>query len=297
VIRVFAFGLLTACALAVTACGDSESASSGLGEPIRVSNGQFFSGSFPTSHDSGPAISQLMVRNTVPSKVIFGSVASSAQTVALGLENAGSGYWLVPVGAPDLAVPGTFSWTANVDFSVDVPAGIQSLLVAASDEHGAFGPQTKQNISVKSLLPTGTMVASLTWGADADLDLHLITPGGRELFSKRPNTIGSDETGKPLAGSGLLDRDSIAACVPDGVRTENVVWTDAPEAGTYLVKVDMFSACGKPAASFKFNLYVDGTSVLERTGRLLDMDADGGGAGSGLFVAQFTCDEGTGTCS
>ena len=296
-IRALAIGVAAACALTVTACGDSESASSGLREPIRVSNGQFFSGSFPTSHDSGPEVTQLMVHNTFPAKVISGAAASSAQSVAIALEKFGTGYWLVPIGAPDLTVPGTFSWTANVDFSVDVPAGIQMLLLAASDQRGNFGPQTAQKVSVRALMPTGRLVASLTWGADADLDLHLVTPGGRELFPKHPNTIGSDETGKPVAGSGLLDRDSLAACVPDGVRTENVVWSDPPAGGTYLVRVDMFSACSKPAASFKFNLYVDGKSVLERTGRLIDMDADGGGEGSGLFVTEFTCDEGTGTCS
>jgi hypothetical protein len=62
------------------------------------------------------------------------------------------------------------------------------------------------------------------------------------------------------------------------------------------VKVDLFSACSKPATTFKFSLYVDGQAVLEKAGRLLDIDADGG-AGPGLFVTEFICDEGTGTCS
>jgi hypothetical protein len=145
-------------------------------------------------------------------------------------------------------------------------------------------------------VPTGHVVASLTWGIDADLDLHIVSPSGKELSPKHPNTIASDSNGKPVAGSGLLDHDSLAGCIPDGLRTENVVWGDAPEAGAYTVYVDLFSACGKPAANFKFSLLVDGQSVLEKAGRLLDIDADGG-ASSGLFVTQFTCDQGTGTCS
>ena len=295
--RAFAFGVCALCSFGLAACGDSEAAPSGLAEPMRVSNGQFFLGSFPRSDDAGPTISQLMFRNTYPAKSIAGSATSSAQTVALAIEGLGSGYWLVPVGAPDLVVPGTFTWTASTEFSASIPPGPHNLLAAASAEDGKVGPVTSQTLLIKSLLPTGHVVASLTWGADVDLDLHIEAPGGKELFSKHPNTIASDETGAPVSGSGLLDRDSLAACVPDGVRAENVVWSGPPATGVYFVRVDMFNACSKPAATFKFNLYVDGKSVLERTGRLLDMDADGGGEGSGLFVTQFTCDEGTGTCS
>ncbi|HEY1536308.1 MAG TPA: hypothetical protein VGF76_19950, partial [Polyangiaceae bacterium] len=201
-----------------------------------------------------------------------------------------------PVGAQDFTVPDFYDWGASLSFSADVPGPKPQLEFAASDSSGQFGPLTTQSLFLRSLVPTGHVVASLTWGVDADLDLHLIVPGGKELSPKHPDTIASDDNGKPVAGSGLLDHDSLAACVPDGLRTENVVWADAPLAGTYSVYVDMFSACGKPAANFKFSLLVDGQSVLEKAGRLLDIDADGG-ASSGLFVTQFTCDEGTGTCS
>jgi hypothetical protein len=287
--------------LALFGCS-SESASSGLGEPIRVSNGQFFEGPFPETHDDGPALSQVTLKSAQffagsPAKTITGDAANGAQSVAVALENLGSGYWIVPMGAPDPNTPGEFAWAANCDFSSDLGAGLQNLSLAAADAGGKFGPLTTQKISIKSLIPTGRVVASLTWGADADLDLHLTAPSGKELYPKKPNTIGSDETGAALPGSGLLDRDSLAACVPDGVRTENVVFADAPEPGFYTVRVDLFNACKQPAVTFKFTLYVDGQSVLEKTGRLLDIDADAGGQYSGLFVTEFTCDEGTGTCS
>jgi hypothetical protein len=297
--RTLTWCLLTG--LALSACG-SESASSGLAEPIRISNGQFFAGSFPDGHKGGPEVSQVGIRSTdffagAVGKPMAGDVDSRGQSVAIGLQGLGTGYWVVPVGAPDTLTPGLYTWSANADFSTDIPAGIQTVLFASADANGSFGPQATSKISIKSLLPTGHVVASLTWGVDADLDLHLVSPSGKEVYPKHPNTIGSDSTGSPKPGSGLLDRDSLAGCIPDGVRTENVVWADAPEAGLYSVRVDLFSACSKPAATFKFNLFIDGESVLERTGRLLDLDADAGGEGSGLFVAQFTCDEGTGTCS
>jgi hypothetical protein len=287
--------------LALCGCS-SESASSGLEEPIRVTNGQFFPGAFPEIHEDGPALSQVGLKSIqFPAgslaKTITGDADASAQSVAIALENLGTGYWIVPMGAEDPNTPGAFAWAATCDFSRDLPEGLHNISMAATDSNGKFGPLTSQKLSIKSLIPAGHVVASLTWGADADLDLHLTSPSRKELYPKKPNTIGSDESGVPLPGSGLLDRDSLAACIPDGVRTENVVFADAPEPGTYNVRVDMFNACKQPAVTFKFTLYVDGQSALEKTGRLLDIDADAGGENSGLFVTEFTCDEGTGTCS
>jgi hypothetical protein len=121
----------------------------------------------------------------------------------------------------------------------------------------------------------------------------LTSPSGKELDPKHPSTTAIADAGAdagfPLPGFGTLDRDSNAACVSDGYRAENVVWDDeagAPEAGLYVVRVDMFSACGAPSADFNFTLYVDGVATLHRVGRLLDINADGGGPG--LFVTEFT---------
>ncbi|MEP7050718.1 MAG: hypothetical protein ABJB12_10210 [Pseudomonadota bacterium] len=292
---------LCAASVLLSGCGDSQATPSGLTEPLRVAKAQFIEGAFPTAHDSGPEISQISLRSNqfvagTTGKLISGLAAAGSQSVALGLEGFGSGYWIMPVGSPALQDPGSFEWSATCDFSHDLPAGKVPLQIAASDSNGLFGPISTQPLNVLSLVPTGHVVASLTWGADADLDLHLVGPSGKELDPKHPNTSALDKEGKAVAGSGLLDHDSLAACVPDGARTENVVWADGPEAGTYTVRVDMFSACSKPAATFVFSLYVDGQEVLKKTGRLLDIDADGGGPGSGLFVTEFSC-EGTGTCS
>jgi hypothetical protein len=302
--RAFALGLLPILGLSVTGltgCGDSQSAPSGLDEPVRIVGGQFIEGSFPESHDSGPPVSTISIRNLellegASGKSVTGLAGAGALSVAIALQGLGHGYWVVPVGGEDLVAPGFFDWGASLSFATDVPGPSPALVFAAADSSDQFGPATTQSLFLKSLVPMGHVVASLTWGVDADLDLHLIAPNGKELSPKHPNTISSDANGKPVAGSGLLDHDSLAACVPDGLRTENVVWADAPLAGAYSVYADMFSACGKPAANFKFSLLVDGQSVLEKAGRLLDIDADGGQS-SGLFVTQFTCDEGTGTCS
>jgi hypothetical protein len=303
--RAASFCTLAALAIGLYGCGDSVSAHSGANEPLIVRNGQFFEGSLPVADPAAPAVSFVNIKNTqfsagTVNKVITGDSASGSQSVALALKDLSHGYWTLPVGPEDQNMLGSFTWSATCDFARDLPAGAQQLLIAASDSSGHFGPFMPQTLTISSFIPTGHVVASLTWGSNADLDIHIQGPSGKELNPKHPNTAqlidaGAD-VGKAPPGSGLLDRDSNAGCIQDGYRTEDVVWSDNPEEGLYAVRVDMFSACGAPAANFTFSLYVDGQRVLEKSGRLLDSDADGGGIGAGLFVTEFNC-EGTGTCS
>ncbi len=286
------FGLLA------VACGDSESALSGAAEPLTVSNGQFYSGSFPTDQ-GGPAITSTSGYRTtiVPAgtvaKGIGGDAAPGSLAIAVALRSFSNGYWIVPVGSPDQDTMGELSWKATLNFSRDLVAGDKDLLFAASNRDGVFGPTRTLGITTLPLIPEGHVVASLSWGIDADVDFHLTGPSGKELDPKHISSTDIDESTKlPLPGAGTLDRDSLANCVPDGRRMENVVWasdaSDPPEAGVYTVRADLFSSCGRPSTSFVFELYIDGEVVQHQAGILLDTDADNGGPGSGLYVTQFT---------
>lgn len=284
-----------ACALLAMGCS-SESAGVGIQEPLRVSNGQFFPGDLPAD-TGGPALSALdglratLIPPGFTGKKIGGRAGESAYTVAMRFADLGSGYWVLPVTDRD---PQTneLTWTATCDFARDIPPGEHLLQVVSADGNGRFGPVTTQRLTMQPLVPDGDIVASLEWGNDADLDLHITSPSGKEIDPKHPNSTTVDEEGVPLAGNGVLDRDSNPACVTDGYRTENVVWpngaAEPPEAGTYAVRVDLFSACGKPATNFVFKLYRGGQVTMQTAGRLLDSQADGGGAGSGLFIGEFT---------
>ncbi len=297
-IRAASLLAVTLLAYGAVGCGDSERASSGASEPLTVSNGQFFEGSYP-SDQGGPAItstsgfrSTIIPAGTV-AKSIGGNAAAGALSVAVALEGLGSGYWVAPVGSPDQETKGELTWRVICNFADDLPAGPHRLLFAAANRDGQFGAQRVLDVTSLPFSPQGHVVASLSWGNDADLDLHLISPSGKELDPKHLSSTAIDATTMmPLPGGGALDRDSIANCVPDGRRAENVVWaSDAPvppEAGTYTVRVDMFNACGRPATNFAFDLYVDGRAVQHQAGVLLDTDADNGGPGSGLYVTQFT---------
>jgi hypothetical protein len=89
-------------------------------------------------------------------------------------------------------------------------------------------------------------------------------------------------------GTAVLDRDSNADCVEDAYREEDAVFADAPAPGNYIVRVDMFSACGAPAADFVVTERVHGAVTKTAKGILLAADADGGGPGSGVFVMQLS---------
>jgi hypothetical protein len=284
-------------ALATAGCGNSATAASGTAEPLHVTGGQFFEGAFPTP-SGGPAIDVPdSVRTSVvaagfTSKKIGGLSPADSLSVALALQGLGHGYWVVPIGSPD-PLSKELSWTAVLDFGRDIPAGEQILLLAAANRDGHFGPSVGQRLTVLPIRPTGHVIASLTWGTDVDLDLHIVGPSGKEADPKHPNTGDLTDAGLPIEGSGKLDLDSNAACVIDSYRSENVVWAadaGAPEPGSYLVRVDLFSACGHAATDFVFDLYIDGQAVpaQHKVGRLLDINADGGGPGSGLFVTEFT---------
>jgi len=303
-----AAGLFLPCL--VLACGTSVDAHSGLDQPLIVRDasnsnriGQFVPGAFPSAATSVAPVTNVSIHNLnftagTVSKAISGLAGPDSPSVAVALKGMGSGYWIVPTSVPDPTQNFDLTWGTSCDFSRTIPAGSYSLLLAASDPHGNFSPAFEQLLQITSFVPQGKVVASLTWDSAADLDLRLTSPDGKQQSPKHPNTglpyDAGPDAGQLMPGSGLLDRDANGSCVQDNYRMENVVWSDDPEPGLYVVNVDMFSACGAPAATFSFSLYVDGQQVVHKVGRLLDIDADGGGPG--LFVTEFNC-EGTGTCS
>jgi hypothetical protein len=292
----------------LASCGaGSASAQTGLMEPIQVLNGQFFQGNLLAGKD-GPLVRSLsdsnsLVRPGESGWTLSGDAESGAWAVALRLADVGTGFWVVPVSSPDFNTASDLAWTARIEFSRDLAPGTHDVHVVAVQDDQSFGPLTPSGIerlTMLSALPAADVVLSLEWDTDADLDLHLTGPlelGRSELYPKQTSTAPFNPTsGTFPPGTGVLDRDSNARCVRDGYRRENVVWNShepgamalgPPVPGTYIVRVDMFDACGQVYANFKLTLFQDGAPIFSKVGRLLSTDADAGGAGSGLFVAQF----------
>lgn len=286
-------------ALFVAACGDpSEFAPTAIEEPFvasyvpvretRAVAAQFFRGELPKGTPDGPTTSitnrQSAVFPGTLGKRIGGNSGITATSVAVKFKDLGTGFWVVPTTIPDADLKGTILWDAQLSFSRSLPAGRQTLQVVSSDADGHFGESTEIPLVVQPLVPQALIVASLTWDTNADLDLQIMTPDGRTLDPKHPATTPKVDGGYPQ-GTGVLDRDSNAGCVNDGIRQEDVVWNEYPPPGIYLAKVDMFSACGEAVANFAFRMYVQGQPSEPVVGRLLSIHADNGGPG--LAITNF----------
>jgi uncharacterized protein YfaP (DUF2135 family) len=128
---------------------------------------------------------------------------------------------------------------------------------------------------------------------DADLDLHVVEPGGVEIWSRKSSTYEPPVVGPvdqdAANAAGKLDLDSNAMCHLDGRNLENVLYGAAPPAGDYLVRVDTFSLCGQAAARWKLEVWVDGALLSTTSGESLPSATRfPHERGAGVLAAQFT---------
>jgi len=284
---------LSGCACLALACSASYGDGSGVEEPIVVSGATFNSGPLP---DDGRAELPLATSGTQaalaggPEKTLSGRASLNAYAVAVTMKNASSGYWVVPVGLPDLVDPG-IDWSLKFRFTRQAPVGEQVLQVSQTDVHGKFGKPTELPFVVRSLVPDGKKVISLIWHNHADLDLQVQGPDGKITSAKRPNTgiVPTDHKipAGGIEGSGTLTRDSNARCAFDGIMQEDVVFSGDPLPGEYLVWADLYDACGEPATTFELQLHEDGAETFQIAGQQLDINADNG-TGAGLFLHTFS---------
>lgn len=149
------------------------------------------------------------------------------------------------------------------------------LQVAVASPSGAVGPFVALPTTVLGV-GTGDVQVTLAWDVDADVDLHVVAPGGEEIFYGHRQS----ESG------GELDLDSNAGCRIDGVRNENITWPvgRAPR-GPYIVRVDYWSSCDVQRTNYTVRVN-NGGAVQLITG-FFTGSGDAGGAGSGREVATF----------
>jgi hypothetical protein len=324
-----AAALFAAAAVAPVAACDGETQSVQFGEPIRVRGAQFVKGDLPgtpppattatgdtdasVDPNGPPAVTAIQALSTVVypgegGKALSGRATSKASSVAIRFADMGTGYWVLPIGAPDPLFPGELTWSAPSDFDPNDPPGKHPLLAVAIDANGVAGVQSEQTLCLASAVPDNLescdptrnppeAVITLKWNADVDLDLHVISPSGRDINPKAPLVYPVDAGVQPSKNDPVIDHDSLAACVPDGRRQENLVFQGRP-TGTWQIYVNEYNACGKPAVTFTVSVYEpEGTlgqgrhlvQTFTRSGRLLDVNADGDSS-PGLFVAEYPFD-------
>lgn len=311
---------LRRCPLAVvlaTACtGVQASPDTGIAEPLRIESGQFTPGALPGSATStadggvNPQVTDVGITNTIVEQgeiglLLSGHATTDTQAIAVAFADMGTGYWVVPVGAPDPTDNGLLTWQMAADFGRDLPPGNHNLAFAAIAPDGSSGTQFTTAICLDTPVPDNdnvcvpkrnppAAVLSLSWDTPVSLDLVVQTPSGGVIGgSSSQGTTGTNAT----TSGAVIDHVSNLNCVIDNIDREDVVWQAVPATGTYDVWVDLFSACGKSAVSFTVSLWLaetqkDGTERLVEqqppiaTGVLTSLQANGG-SGPGLYVGDF----------
>jgi hypothetical protein len=268
--------------VALAACGGADPGR-GLELRLRVEGAQLVrAGELPPTA-GGPAVTAIdtrfsAVRVGEGGRTIAGRAAGGAYAVNLWLEGEPA-YWVRPIGLPDPAVAGELEWAAVIAIAPSMPAGPFTLWVQAVDGDGRPGGPAAIRLTAIDPTPAGELVIALEWDRDADLDLFVTDPDGNTVGGDNPNTYRPPLPGEPPApadawmAGGILDVDSNADCLIDGLRREHVVWTRSPPVGRYVVRVGMFAPCGQAAASFRVRALRGGALVAEGGGTLYALDA------------------------
>jgi hypothetical protein len=299
------------------ACG-GESKPLSLDEPIRIPAALFKEGPLPgfaaSPDDSPPSDLHLTSLESLSGiafagqigKALAGRTTTDAVAIGVRFAGAGTGYWVQPLGAPDLLRNGELTFDLRIDFAETVPLGNQKLELVALDANGAGGVQSALSLCVDGVIPDNfnvcapnlpppAAVLSLDWDTAADVDLEVTTPDGKVVDAAHPSTAGKGATAAQIAAGGVLDRDAQAECRATGPRRENLIFQKPPAPGSYQVRVNLFQACGAAVANFKVTLYrsevVDGAPTPlvagpQIVGTLIAGQANGGAA-SGLYVGAF----------
>lgn len=293
---VVVFALLLAVLAMASGCA-ARSADPGTAADLQVKAGTFVAGALPPP-SMGPAVAALQLADArvfagEQERPLLGALGATATAVLLALDG-DRGYWVVGAGVPSTDAPDEPSFDVRLGFARDLAAGTRRLVAEAVDAAGHVGPPATQTLEVTAAsLPLGPMVVHLGWHGDADLDLHVVTPDGVEIWSRHPSGYRAppppavpDPNGPAMAP--LLDGDSNAQCVIDARDQENVVWKLPPAPGHYVVRVDAASLCGLGAADWIVERVVDGSVVVSASGEALDADTRGAhDEGAGRTALEF----------
>lgn len=287
--------MMRALVLLLAGCG-AASTDPGLRAELRVEGAQFASGAL--SDGVGPPVVALHLADPslfpgAQHQPFLGELAPPATAVAIGLDG-DRGYWILVAGTPSIDAPTEPTFAAQLAIARDARPGARTLSLHAVDERGRIGPAATLPITIAALAPpSGPLVVHLDWDADADLDLHVIDSDGVEIWTGHPSgyrpppppALPDPDVAKRAP---QLDVDSNAQCRIDGRNQENVVWSTAPAAGHYLVRVDAASLCGQVEANWRVAVTRDGRSIASASGTAVDADTRGThGTGDGRTALTF----------
>ena len=166
------------------------------------------------------------------------AVTGTATRIIIAIEGV-DGYWelsgLTPGTTQSVLV--TFGQSGPDTFGLRVGSGSATAITAYQTI-----PVTLTSVG------TGQVQVNVTWDLDVDVDLHVLDPGGNEIFYDNMTQ-----------GDGVLDLDSNANCRLDHIKAENVTWpTGKAPTGTYKVLVDYYAACSAGPVHYVVTVNVTG---------------------------------------
>jgi hypothetical protein len=263
---------------------------------MQVSGAQFVPGALPAEAD-GPRVESLELQSNsiwpgYPSKQVKGSLDEGSAAAILFLVG-DSGYWILPAAAPDVAAPALPTFRAVVSFSETLPQGSYQMETHSVDANGALGPPLFHELTAIARpganRTPAVLAVTLTWDTESDLDLHVVDPLENEIYHAAPTSLDGFTPGAETSKSyGLLEADSNANCVIDGLRREQVTWSPSAPSGSYLVRVDAKSLCKEAIAHFSVEVSTLGRTLTTVSGVLLDADtAMPHDRGAGVLALRF----------
>lgn len=278
--------------LLLASCG-GVSADAGRDAWMQIRGGTFVRET--TNASNGPVVASVDLALTtltagVVDSPLKGALGKGATAVSIALSG-DLGHWIVPARVPGAEAPEYPTFDAPLSLSRGTPPGVYDLLVQAVDVDGRFGPVSRTALRVVRADVEGRLIVALTWDTESDLDLHVVDPNGKEIWTRArsswvapPGPVASDD----WKNGGNLDADSNADCVIDGRRQEDVIWTRTPPSGSYVVRVDTPSLCGQAAARWDVSASLDGRLLGHASGVSLASDTRGlHQAGSGVLALRF----------
>lgn len=281
-----ALALVSVMVLGLVSCNKDEDESS-VKDYLSVNGATFVSSSFPAASDGNnmPVVTSVTGNSSViegGSNPIAVYASVPAAKILVGVEGA-KGYYESSDARKSTAV----IYALSLVLSTNLPGEEFVIIVAIVDDFGNISEIYQLPVSIVEA-GTGKLQVSLSWDQPNDVDLHLVEPDAEEIYYSNDYS----------SNGGVLDLDSNPDCYIDGVQNENITYSDEStvEAGTYIVRVDLYSACSVTArTNFIVTARLNGELIAQQSvtnpynGNFpANSVGDEGGSGSGVQVMQFT---------
>jgi hypothetical protein len=179
------------------------------------------------------------------------TVTSSEQLRELYLQvESENGYYVRQLSESDLVSNeiGLYVYFILLQFSQQLEGGALQFTVSGTTMQQAISSVTENTVQIIRA-GTGALQISLSWDENDDVDLHVYTPSGNEVYFGRKRIAATESVGEAE-----LDIDSNAGCGIDGKNTENIYFESPLESGKYTVKVCLFDKCSSGTAGARYNV-------------------------------------------